>query len=624
MKACLAVACLLFGLQQVPPRPTFKSTVTLVEVDAVVTDREGRPVRGLSKDDFSVTEDGTPVEIATFSAIDLPEAPRDAPTAPADRSGSAHASNDQPEDGRVVLIVLDDLLVSLSAARMVTVKSIGRRAVDRLGPSDLAAVVTTSGRLGAQAEFTTEKWRLLAAIDRFVPQSEYDSSGIASSPATPPVLSSAERIGQVRLRSAMAGLTSAINGLSTILHRRKSVLFVSQGFPAPLEEIIRDPAVGAAWDSIREFFDTARRHNIAIYTVDPCGLESGRACNSASRQSLRTIAENTNGLATVNTNAPELGVERMVAESGAYYFFTYYSPSPPNDGRRHSIKVTTRRTDVDVRAREDYVSPARPAKAPPTVAPLDALANAPIQARGLTMRIVAIPAPLASAPSATVIVGIELPSAAAGRAGRVDFSVVAIDEGGKIRARLRFNTNFTTPTATTPAWTHTGSRIDIAPGRYQIRVAAVGADKTQGSVFTELMVPRFDTDLAVGGLALGAPVPGGSGDGDRLRGVLPLVPFASSEVAANSTVEAQLPIRVSSKAASSPIAITATLVRPDGSHVSLDRTHTAAVEYAARSGRVYRVAIPKALPPGAYRIVVDTSLGTNQISREVAFRVTSR
>ena len=54
-----------------------------------------------------------------------------------------------------------------------------------------------------------------------------------------------------------------------------------------------------------------------------------------------------------------------MAESGAYYFITYYSPSPPNDGKRHRIKVTTRRTDVEVRAREEYVSPAKAPKAVP-------------------------------------------------------------------------------------------------------------------------------------------------------------------------------------------------------------------------------------------------------------------
>ena len=625
MKAHVITMFLLLGAQELPTKPTFQSSATLVEVDVVVRDGSGRPVRGLRKEDFAVAEDGTPVEIATFSAIDLPAALRDEAIASADRSRSAHASNDQLQDGRVVLIVLDDLLVSLSAGRMATVKSIGRRAVERLGPSDLAAVVTTSGRLGAQAEFTAEKWRLLAAIDRFVPQSEYDGPGVASSPATPPVLSQAERLGQTRMRSAMVGLTTAIRSLGTIRHRRKSLLFVSQGFPAPLEDIIKDPRVGEIWDSIREFFQTAQRQNIAIYTVDPCGLETDLVCNRASRQSLRTIAENTNGFATLDTNAPELGVERMVAESGTYYFLAYYSPSLPNDGKRHRIKVTTRRTDVEVRAREEYVSPAKAPKAVPAMAPVDALLGSPIQARGLTMRIVAIPAPLESAPSAAVIVGIELPSAAAGQARRVDFTVAAIDDGGKTRARLRFTTNFAPPTAATPEWTHTGSRIDLAPGRYQIRVAAVGADRTQGSVFTEITVPRFDAELGVGGLSLGAPGPAGLAPSDRLRDVLPLVPYATRDFASTAAIDAQLPIRVSSTMASSSITVTTTLSRPDGTTIQLDRANAASAdEYAKPSGKVYRVAVPRRLAPGAYRLAIDVSLTRAQISREVAFRIVSQ
>jgi Ca-activated chloride channel family protein len=98
MKPGLLAVWLVFAMQQAPPRPTFKSGVTLIEVDVVVTDHSGRPVRGLSRDDFTIAEDGIPVDIATFSAIDLPEAPADAPIPPADRSGSSHASNDQPQD----------------------------------------------------------------------------------------------------------------------------------------------------------------------------------------------------------------------------------------------------------------------------------------------------------------------------------------------------------------------------------------------------------------------------------------------------------------------------------------------------------------------------------------------
>ena len=139
LKTFLPAALLLLAAQQPPaPKPGFKSGVTVVEVDVVVTDKSGRPVRGLRREDFEISEDGSPVEIATFSAVDVPEAPRHSVIPPADRSGSAFASNESADDGRVMLIVLDDVQVSFTSGRMATVKSIARRAVERLGPADLA------------------------------------------------------------------------------------------------------------------------------------------------------------------------------------------------------------------------------------------------------------------------------------------------------------------------------------------------------------------------------------------------------------------------------------------------------------------------------------------------------
>ena len=166
------------------------------------------------------------------------------------------------------------------------------------------------------------------------------------------------------------------------------------------------------------------------------------------------------------------------------------------------------------------------------------------------MRVVAIPAPLSTAPSAAVIVGIELPTAVAARAGRVEFHIVAMDQEGKTRSRVRFTTNFAASEKTSSPWTRTGSRIDLPPGEYQIRVAAAGADKSQGSVFVDVSVPKFDVELGVGGLSLGAASPVAATAADRLRGVLPLMPLATNELAPGTAVSAQLPIRVSSKAAS--------------------------------------------------------------------------
>ena len=61
---------------------------------------------------------------------------------------------------------------------------------------------------------------------------------------------------------------------------------------------------------------SAQRSNVAVYTVDPCGLEVDATCTKASRQNLRTIAELTGGFAVTDTNAPEASVDRMLAENG--------------------------------------------------------------------------------------------------------------------------------------------------------------------------------------------------------------------------------------------------------------------------------------------------------------------
>ena len=539
-------ALLLLAAAQPPQKPALKSGVTLVEVDVVISDKSGRPVRGLSREDFEVDEDGQPVEIASFSAVDLPQTPRDAIVPPPDRSGSAFGSNEQA-DGRLILIVLDDVQVSLTAGRMATVKAVARRAVEGLGPADLAGVMTTSGRLGGQTELTRDKSRLMAAIARFLPQGGHDLPAIASGPpSTTGGSGSAESIADRRTLSAMAGLSAAARVLSTITNRRKGVLLISQGFPANPYEIMRNPRIGAAYESIREFLLTAQRSNVAIYTADPCGLEADPGCTRDSRQNLRTIAEVTGGFAVTNTNAPEASVDRMLAENGSYYLIGYNSPARPNDGKHHRITVRTRVPDVELRAREGYVSPGKAPKQS-VATPLDTLTRSVIQTRGLTMRVVAIPAPLPTEPSTTVIVGIELPATAAARAGRIEFAVVAIDQEGKTKARAQFATDFSSSEKTASPWTRTGSRIDLPPGEYQLRVAAVGADTSTGSVFLDVSVPTFAAELAVGGLSLGAPSSTAVTSADRLRGVLALVPLATNELARGTAVSGQLPIKVSSE-----------------------------------------------------------------------------
>ena len=418
-----AAAVLVLLLAEQPARQTpFTSGINLIVVDVVVAGRNGQLVRGLRQEDFEVFEDGKPVAVVSFEAVDLPLAPVGSTIPPADRSGTALRSNDQPEDGRVILLVLDDYHVRFDAGFAVRTRAIARTLVERLGPSDQAAVIATSGRDSTQAEFTGDKARLIQAIDTFFPQSEQSASSLAVEGSMQralngPVGGGSGPIREIKARAAMEKLSNAARALAQIPRRRKAMLLVSEGLPVSVDDLISSPNASGTWSALRDFIHTAQRSNVAVYPVDPCGLSG--ACSSAAQQNLRTLAETTGGFAVVNTNAPQDSVARIVAESGTYYLLGYASPAAQNDGRRHRITVRTRVPDVDVRARDGYVSTRRAGKPGDGPAPLDGLVGAPIQTRGLTMRVAAVPAPLAASPGAAVVVGIELPAQAAVEAAEI-------------------------------------------------------------------------------------------------------------------------------------------------------------------------------------------------------------
>src|SRR5690349_23519510 len=69
----LAAAVALGAFRQTPPapqQPVFRSTVDLVQVDVVVVDKEGQPVRGLAKEDFAVLDRRKAQTIAVFEEVD--------------------------------------------------------------------------------------------------------------------------------------------------------------------------------------------------------------------------------------------------------------------------------------------------------------------------------------------------------------------------------------------------------------------------------------------------------------------------------------------------------------------------------------------------------------------------
>src|SRR5258706_7493394 len=127
-----------------PQPPTFRLETSLIEADAVVTDAQGNIVRGLTKDDFTILDDGKPQPVAAFTFVDIPIERADGPAvvgptgaasvagvpvAAAPRVAPHVRTEEPPLDGRVFLLVIGDLHTKPPWA--VPVREIAQMFIDR-------------------------------------------------------------------------------------------------------------------------------------------------------------------------------------------------------------------------------------------------------------------------------------------------------------------------------------------------------------------------------------------------------------------------------------------------------------------------------------------------------------
>jgi VWFA-related protein len=190
--------------------PTFRSSVEAVHVTAIVTDANGVPVTGLTRDDFEIQENGQLQPITTFSAVDLPIARVERTLGEPDVLG-----NDGPP-GRTYVIAFDDM----NPQQAERARALLRQFVHQyFGPNDrgtvVATTVATAGSRTGQG-FTSNPRLLLDAIDRFT----------GGSSPTGADAGSAELAESIREKYLMNGLRD-LTALLAKTPGRKALIFVS-------------------------------------------------------------------------------------------------------------------------------------------------------------------------------------------------------------------------------------------------------------------------------------------------------------------------------------------------------------------------------------------------------------
>jgi VWFA-related protein len=396
------------------PDQVFPAGIEQVTVDVVVVDKKGEPVTGLTKDDFTVLDEGRPQSIATFDQVSVPDTPPPAGTA-AVRPRARVATNATPvaEAGRLFVVVFDDVHMSpLNAHRAKTAVASfvdrGAQPGDRVlllstgggawwsarlpeGRADLHEVLKhLDGRriLDSARERLTDHEAVQIALYRDVRlaarvQARFQRYGGRSLNA----MQQAQQQGtqpqgfidpyiEQRASEAYLALRARMNVTLGVLERcfaslarsreRKAVLLVSEGFAYDYRLDARQRAVEAA-----------RRANAALYFIDTRGLEGLTSVYGAefgepfaeedlmaavadvSREGdgAENLAADTGGFSVRDTNDFAAGTVRIGRESRSYYLLGYNPGPVPADGRFRKIEVRLRRKGLTVRARRGYYAP---------------------------------------------------------------------------------------------------------------------------------------------------------------------------------------------------------------------------------------------------------------------------
>jgi VWFA-related protein len=397
-----------------PSAPTLPPVrAELVQIDAVVTDKDGRCVSGLAAGDFEILEDGKRQPLSHFALESRPVVKKEAaaPPSPGEAPVPAPAPATAAPRGRLLVLAVDDLHTapgSMAEAR----KAMSRFVDEQVAGEDYVALATTSGTTGVYQDFTRDRAALRRAIarvqSRYQPVepggtpylSEYQAELIdrtdveALNLAVREVLQTEDYLGEIGAREkvyaqarrmvfeimqrsgrTLGAILGIVQGLAP-LPGRKVVVLVSDGFLIGL-----GAAENRAFD-VRRIVDAATRSGVVLYALDTRGLiadvPGGSASfqgpavltapgarqslqtrgNEAQRQSLNALAEDTGGFLVRNTNDLTQGLGRILRDNEAYYLLAYEPTNAARDGKFRRIEVRLRgQPGLRVRTRSGYFAP---------------------------------------------------------------------------------------------------------------------------------------------------------------------------------------------------------------------------------------------------------------------------
>lgn len=351
----LSLLALLLALPAAAQTLSESVEVHVMELEAVVLGADGKPVDGLTADDFEVRVDGKPASVTNFFAVRRGAIVDEAPVSPG------------PAVSAPAPVVIPTRLVIFLDYRHLHQRTLGRAAdavrrfVDEsMDATTTATLVRWNGSLSTLVPHTRDRERLERELSRMAKDTtgllteerERDFIAMAASSANDAQLAWAmrRRFAERTFREneatiqALREVVTSAAGLSG----RRILLYVSEGLPqmSAYEEMKSVPTEAVAYDHTRELrrlADDAQKAGVAFCTLDPSGVPEFWAPNDRENQRspVTMLARQTGGTLITDTN--DLGSALLLlTENMTSYYSIGVRGAPDRPGAAVKIRVRDR------------------------------------------------------------------------------------------------------------------------------------------------------------------------------------------------------------------------------------------------------------------------------------------
>ena len=406
LRSAFAVAVSLFLAGATPPRkpvvPSFGESieVAVVNVDVIVTDRDGNRVRGLTRGDFEVLENGKPQALSHFAEY------RGASGAVGVDAAAAESTDEPPAQPRTIVVFLEKFKLQSFRVEpfIASMKQLVRESVR---PGDSVTIVLYDRKPFVRLEATGDVAAAEAVLDglsrelvggRFeetanaaheaqeVRDFEADATafaaqkGLSRVPTAPKdIVANAARLHALEARVHMVRRVAAIN---TILHGmagvegKKMLILATRRlgeyvgaefyYAAGHPEQMLPPGERDVLDNralVRTIIDNANAAGVTVYPVyasadeepaDPSVPDTSRFTMMNEMAMLQQVAKETGGLTTYGTANIVKLLPSVADDATDYYSLAYRGTAAAGDSTR-KIVVRTKDRGLRVRSRQEFV-----------------------------------------------------------------------------------------------------------------------------------------------------------------------------------------------------------------------------------------------------------------------------